>query len=109
MQRRHPKPKNFRRLLNMLRRELFATGGPGEAVPADYLWLEMRHVVRIQAMCKFMRTPFLFWTRFHKWIRRQRITDDLRRDLGGRPGALKEVQVKKARHRRPPRAVRIVR
>ena len=107
LQRRHPKPNNFRRLLNMLRRELFATGGPGPSVPADYLWLEMRHVLRIQAMGKFMRTPEIFKDRFFKWIRRQQITDALRKNLGGRPGALKAVQAKKARHQRTKRAMRI--
>ena len=107
LQRRHPKPKNFRKLLNLWRTGLLNSKGPGDAIPEDYLWVRPHHVRNIEIQCNYMRTPQTFWDRFHKWLRRQKITDELRRHMGGRPGALKEVQDKKLRQRRPARALRI--
>lgn len=75
----------------------------------DFTWLTVDDMWTLRNLCR--RRMIGTWTKLRKWLMRQKLTDDVRRALGGRPGRLLDNQKCKQslRHSRKLRRVKTTR
>ena len=59
----------------------------------DFTWLNVRDMWALRMLCR--RRKVGTWTRLRSWLMRQKLTDEVRRALGGRPGRLLHNQRRK--------------
>jgi len=82
---RRPVPDNYRKLLGSIKNTTIE----------NYEWVTPTHLKQLYHMATRMRNGF--WEKFVAWFRRRKLAPETRRELGGRPGGLKEATEKKKR------------
>jgi len=73
-------PNDFRRIINAMFQPLIT----------DYTWMDDGHLWALRDACEQM--PKGTWKKMREWLLRQKLSDEARLALGGRPGRLAENQ-----------------